>query len=156
MPSAIPAGYHSVTAYLYVDGAAAAIAFYKQAFGATELLRMQLPDGKIMHAEIKIGDSPVMLTDANPDWGVRDPKALGGISGNMMIYVEDVDAAFARALAAGATETKAVEDQFWGDRMGTLTDPYGHQWSLATHVEDVAGDEMERRFEEAIKQMQAG
>ena len=146
-------GYHSVTAYLIVRDAARAIDFYKQAFGATELFRMDAPDNKIGHAEIKIGDSPVMLADENPAWGAKSPEALGGSPVHLMIYVEDVDAVFKRALAAGGTETHPLKDQFYGDRSGTLTDPFGHSWTVATHVEDVSAEDMQRRSAEAQKQM---
>ncbi len=140
----IPAGYHSVTPYLIVDGAAKAIDFYQRAFGATELLRLPGPDGKLMHAEVKIGDSPVMLADETENY--RGPKALGGTAVSLMIYVTDVDKIFAQALAAGATAQRPVADQFYGDRMGTLTDPFGHVWSIATHVEDLTPEEIDRRF----------
>jgi PhnB protein len=149
----IPVGYHSVTAYLIVRDAARAIDFYKQAFGASELFRMEAPGNKIGHAEIKIGDSPVMLADENPAWGARSPEALGGTPVHLMIYVEDVDAVFARALSAGATETQPLKNQFYGDRSGTLTDPFGHSWTVATHVEDVSAEEMERRSAKAQEQM---
>ncbi len=140
----IPAGYHSVTPYLIVDGAARAIDFYQRAFGATELVRLPGPDGKLMHAEVKIGDSPVMLADEMENQ--RGPKALGGTAVSLMIYVTDVDKIFAQALAAGATAQRPVADQFYGDRMGTLTDPFGHVWSIATHVEDLTLEEIDRRF----------
>jgi PhnB protein len=145
----IPEGYHSVTPYLIVDGAADAIAFYERAFGATEVLRMEMGD-RIGHAEVKIGDSHVMLADEFPDMGHLGPKSRGGPTASLMIYLPDVDAAFARALAAGATEARAVQDQFYGDRSGTLTDPFGHQWTLSTHVEDVPPEEMERRMAKAM------
>ena len=147
----IPEGYHSVTPYLIVDGADAAIRFYQQAFGATEVLRMPAGD-RIMHAEIRIGDSHVMLADENPGQGHLAPTSRGGPTGSLMLYLPDVDAAFARAVAAGATAERQPEDQFWGDRMGSLRDPFGHLWSLATHVEDVPADEMERRMAEAFQQ----
>ncbi len=142
---AIPEGYHSVTPYLIVDGAEEAIRFYERAFGATEMLRLPMGD-KIGHAEIRIGDSFVMLSDEWPEYGKLGPKARGGATSSLMIYVEDVDAAFERALAAGATEERPVEDQFYGDRSGTLVDPFGHSWTLATHVEDVGEEEMQRRM----------
>ena len=148
---AIPEGYHSVTPYLVVDGAGEAIRFYEQAFGATEVLRMPAGD-RIVHAEIKIGDSHVMLADEFPDMGHLGPTSRGGPTSSLMIYLEDVDAAFARAIEAGAKQERPPEDQFWGDRMGTLLDPFGHRWTLATHIEDVADDEMKRRSEEAFKQ----
>jgi PhnB protein len=155
MPKSIPEGYHSVTPYLVVDDAARAIEFYKKAFGAEEKFRMPM-GGRIGHAEIKIGDSFVMLADEFPDMGHLGPKARGGTTVSLMVYLEDVDSAFRTALDAGATEMRPVENQFWGDRMGTLTDPFGHQWSLATHVEEVSGEELGRRFEEwSAKQKQA-
>ena len=150
--SHIPEGYHSVTPYLIVDGAESAIRFYAEAFGAVEVLRMPMDEGKLAHAEVKIGDSHVMLADEFPDLGHLGPHKRGGPTASLMIYVPDVDAAFARAVAAGATEERAPADQFWGDRMGTLADPFGHRWSLATHVEDVPEDEIQRRMSEAFKQ----
>jgi PhnB protein len=143
--SHIPQGYHNVTPYLIVDGAAEAIRFYGQAFGAEEVLRMPMGD-RIAHAEIKIGDSHVMLSDEWPDMGLLGPKARGGATASLMIYLEDVDAAWDRAISAGCTAERPPEDQFWGDRMGTLVDPFGHRWSLATHIEDVSDDEMQRRM----------
>ena len=140
----IPAGYHSVTPYLIVKDAVKALDFYKRAFGATELLRLDNPDGTIAHGEFKIGDSPVMFAEAME--GYRDPKAIGGSPVSFMIYVPDVDRVFARAIAAGATEQRPVADQFYGDRTGTLVDPFGHVWSIATHVEDVSPEEMDRRM----------
>lgn len=151
--SAIPAGYHSVTPYLIVRNAAQAIDFYKQAFGATEVARMPMPDGTVMHAELKIGDSHVMLTDENPQWGHKGPQTLGATTVSLVLYLENVDARFKQALDAGAKELRPLQNQFWGDRMGTLTDPFGHIWSLASHVEDVTPAEMQRRGEEAMKQM---
>jgi PhnB protein len=145
--SYIPEGYHTVTPYLIVDGAADAIRFYEQAFGATEVLRMPHGD-RIAHAEIRIGDSHVMLADEWPDMGHLGPKSRGGPTSSLMIYVEDVDTLFRRALEAGATEDRAVADQFYGDRMGVLTDPFGHQWSLATHVRDVSPEEMKQAMSE--------
>lgn len=140
-----PEGYHSVTPYLLVDDAAQAIEFYAQAFGANELFRLPMGD-KVGHAEIMIGDSHVMLSDEWPEMNLRGPKARGGATASLMVYVDDVDAMFARAIEAGGTVEKAPENQFWGDRMGTLVDPYGHRWMLATHVEDVSPEEMERRM----------
>jgi PhnB protein len=142
----IPEGYHSVTPYLVVDGAESAIDFYRRAFGATELMR--LPMGrKLGHAEIRIGDSIVMLADEFPDMGILGPRSRGGPTSSLMIYVEDVDAVYARAVAEGATEERPPEDQFWGDRMGTLLDPFGHRWSIATHKEDLSEEETRRRME---------
>jgi PhnB protein len=141
----IPAGYHSVTPYLSIKGAAAAIDYYKEAFGATELFRMAGPDGKIGHAEIKIGNSPIMLADEFPEMEFVSPQTLGGSPVGLMIYVEDVDTMFQRAISKGAKEIKPLQDQFYGDRSGTLKDPFGHVWTVATHVEDVAPEEMEKR-----------
>ncbi|HET9334939.1 MAG TPA: VOC family protein [Sphingomicrobium sp.] len=148
MPNPIPEGYHSVTPYLVVDDAARAIEFYKQAFGAEEKFRMPMGENRIGHAEIKVGDSFVMLADEFPDMGHLGPKARGGTTVSLMVYLDDVDSAFQRAIDAGAKELRPVENQFWGDRMGTLTDPFGHQWSLATHVEEVSEQELGKRFEE--------
>lgn len=145
--SPIPEGYSSVTPYLTLDDANAAIEFYKNAFGATELFRMPMGD-RIAHAEIKIGNSHVMLSDEWPDMDMLGPKSRGGTTASLMIYLDGVDAAFDRAIAAGATAERPPEDQFWGDRMGTLVDPFGHRWSIATHVEDVAPEEMARRMSE--------
>jgi PhnB protein len=145
----IPEGYHSVTPYLIINGAADAIEFYKKAFGATELLRMPYPDGKIGHAEIKIGDSPIMLADEVPDMKYLSPKTLGGSPVSILLYVEDVDTVFNRAVAAGATQDRPVEDKFYGDRAGSLIDPFGHTWHVATHKEDVTPEEMEQRSKAA-------
>ena len=147
-----PDGYHSVTPYLIIEGAADAIEFYKQAFGATELFRFPSPDGKIGHAEMKIGDSPIMLADAYPDMGYKGPKSLGGSPVSLMIYVEDVDTVFSQAVAAGATVKEAVSDKFYGDRLGTLVDPFGHVWHISTHKEDVSLAEMEKRAKAASAQ----
>ena len=144
---AIPDGYHSVTPYLIVNGAAKAIDFYKRAFGAVELMRMPRPDGKIGHAEMRIGDSAIMLADEHPEMGHRSPQSLGGAGVSLMVYVERVDDVFGRALAGGAKELQAIKDQFYGDRSGTLQDPFGHTWTVATHVEDVPPEEMRRRAE---------
>ena len=141
----IPDGYHSVTPYLICDGAADAIEYYKKAFGATELFRMD-HEGKVGHAELKIGDSPIMLADEYPQMGYRSPKALGGTPVSIMIYVEDVDSVYKRAIDSGGTEVKPLQDQFYGDRSGTLTDPFGHVWTVATHKEDVSMEEMNRRM----------
>ena len=143
----IPDGYHTVTPYLIVNGAAKAIEFYAAAFGATELFRLPSPDGKLGHAEIKIGDSPVMLADEFPDMGAKGPQSYGGSPVSILVYVADVDAMTERAVAAGATIVRPLQDQFYGDRSSTLTDPFGHQWTLATHKEDVAPDEMQRRMD---------
>jgi PhnB protein len=151
----IPDGYHTVTAYLIIKDAARAIDFYKQAFGAAELGRMAGPDGRIGHAEIKIGDSPVMLADEFPEMGYRSPQMLGGTPVSLLLYVPDVDALFNQAVAAGATVVRPVKDQFYGDRSGTLADPFGHVWTIATHKEDVSLEEVQRRFE-AFRKQQGG
>ncbi len=148
---AIPAGYHTVTPYLVVAGAAAAIDFYKMAFGAEEVMRFGEPGGQIHHAEIKIGDSRVMLADECPEMGARSPNALGGSPVSLYMYVSDVDAVADRASAAGAKPLRPVEDQFYGDRAGTFIDPYGHIWHIASHKEDVTMEELRRRAEVAMK-----
>ena len=147
----IPEGYRTVTPYLIVKGAAEAIEFYKRAFGATELLRMADPHGRVGHAEIKIGDSVIMLADEHPAMGYRGPRSLGGSSVSILLYLEDVDAVFERALKAGAKAQRPVANQFYGDRTGTLEDPFGQVWTVATHVEDVPPEEMRRRAEAAMK-----
>jgi PhnB protein len=141
----IPDGYHTATPYLIVRGAARAIDFYKQAFSATEMMRFAMPDGKVMHAEIKIGNSPIMLADECPQMGAVSPQTVGGSPVSLLLYVEDVDALTAEAIAAGAKVIRPVQDQFYGDRSSTLTDPFGHQWTIATHKEDVPLEEMHRR-----------
>jgi uncharacterized glyoxalase superfamily protein PhnB len=138
----IPEGMHSVTPHLVCAGAAAAIEFYKEAFGADDLGRVAASDGKLMHAMIRIGDSPVMLVDEFPEMGTTSPKSLAGTPVTMHLYVEDVDAAFARAIAAGGQAVMPVADMFWGDRYGVLEDPFGHRWSIATHVHDMTDDEI--------------
>lgn len=148
----IPDGYHSATPYLIVSGAAEAIEFYKKAFGATELFRMAGSGGKIGHAEIKIGNSPIMLADEHPEMGARSAKTLGGSPVFLMLYVDNVDALAAQAIAAGAKPVRPVQNQFYGDRSGTFEDPFGLLWTISTHVEDVSPEEMERRSEEAMKQ----
>ncbi len=142
----IPEGYHSVTPYLIIKGAADAIEFYKRAFGASELFRFPAPDGKIGHAEIKIGDSPIMLADESTEMGYKSPQTLGGSPVSIMIYVEDVDTVFNQAVAAGGKVKQAVKDQFYGDRLGTLEDPFGHVWHVSTHKEDVSVEEMQKRM----------
>ena len=142
-----PAGYHSVTPYLAVRNAVAAVEFYRKAFGAELMLELTMPDGRYAHAEIRIGDCHVMMAEENPDWGNRSPQALGGSPVSFMVYVPDADAAFARALAAGCEQVRPVENQFYGDRTGTLRDPFGYQWSLGTHVEEVSEAEGQRRME---------
>jgi PhnB protein len=143
----IPDGYHTATPYLIIKGAAEALEFYKKAFGASELLRMPGSDGKIGHAEIKIGNSPIMLADEFPNMGYKSPQSLGGSPVSIMLYVENVDKTVERAVAEGAKITKAVQDQFYGDRNGTISDPFGHVWTISTHVEDVSPQEMQRRME---------
>ncbi len=140
-----PEGYHTATPYLIVRDAARAIEFYKKAFGAKELMRMADPSGKIGHAEIKIGDSPIMLADEVPGMGYRSPESLGGSPVSILLYVEDVDAVFNQAVAAGAKVQRPVADQFYGDRTGGVTDPFGHVWYVATHMEDVSPEEMRKR-----------
>lgn len=141
----IPEGYHSLTPYLVVDGGAEALEYYKKAFGATELFRM--PQGnKIAHAEMKIGDSAFMLSDEHPEMGYKGPKSIGGSAVGLMIYVDDCDAVFTQAIDAGGTEKKAMQDQFYGDRSGTLEDPFGHIWTVATHKEDVTPEEIDKRL----------
>ena len=141
----IPDGYHTATPYLVITNAGQAIEFYKEAFGATESMRLAAPDGKVMHAEIKIGDSPIMLCDECPDWNAFSPQTIGGTAVSIVLYVEDVDGVVERAVAAGAKLLMPVEDQFWGDRMGTVADPFGHKWSIATHKEDVTPEEINTR-----------
>ena len=149
----IPEGYSTITPYLAVDDAAKAIEFYERAFGAKERYRMPGPDGKIAHAEIQVGSSVVMLSDPFPQATAKPPAELGGTTTGLFMYVEDVDAAFRKAVEAGATETMPPADMFWGDRFGSVTDPFGHAWQLATHVEDVSPEEMERRGQEAMAAM---
>jgi len=141
----VPQGYHTATPYLIVKGAASAIEFYKKAFGATELGRHAGPGGRIMHAEIKIGDSPIMIADESPEMGARSPQSLGGSPVSIFLYVEDVDAVANRAIAAGAKVQAPVQDQFWGDRFGVVVDPFGHVWDVATHKEDVTPEEIQKR-----------
>jgi len=142
----IPDGYHSVTPYLIVDDAARAIEFYKKAFSAVELMRMPAPGGKIGHAEIRVGDSPIMLADESPEMGHRSARTLGGSPISLMVYVEDVDARVAQAVAAGGKLVRPVANQFYGDRSGGVDDPFGYHWYLATHVEDVPPEEMKKRM----------
>jgi PhnB protein len=146
----IPEGYPRVTPYLHVNGAAAAIDFYRDILGAEERMRMPAPEGKIGHAELQIGESIVMLADEFPDMGVRGPRSIGGTPVTLHVYVEDVDAVFDAALAGGASSVRPVENQFYGDRVGQFEDPFGHRWSVATHVEDVPPEDMERRMAEAM------
>jgi PhnB protein len=148
----IPEGYHSITPYLAIAGAADAIAFYKKAFGATEVMRMAAPGGKVGHAEVEIGGSRIMLSDEYPDMGFLSPKTIGGSPVGLHLYVHDVDAVTRQAVAAGAKELRPVKDQFYGDRTGTIEDPFGHVWHIATHKEDLSPDELKRRADEAMKQ----
>ena len=141
----IPDGYHKVTPYLIVDGASDAIAWYAKILGATERMRMAGPDDRVGHAELELGDSVIMLADEFPDMGARGPKTIGGSAVGILVYVDDVDAVFEQAVKAGATAREQPEDKFYGDRSGTFEDPFGHVWHVATHVEDVAPDEMTKR-----------
>ena len=141
----IPDGYHTATPYLIVNGGARAIEFYKQAFGAAEVLRMDAPGGKVGHAEIKIGDSHIMLADEHPEMDARSPQAIGGTPVGLMLYLQDCDSVVARAVSLGAKMVKPVQDQFYGDRSGTILDPFGHKWTIATHKEDVSPEEMQKR-----------
>ena len=149
----IPEGYHTVSPYLAVDDAVRAIEFYVQAFGAKELVRMEAPGGKVGHAELELGDSRIMLSDPFPQASTQPPKQLGGTSASVFMYVADVDAVVKQAVDAGATVTMEVANQFWGDRFGTITDPFGHVWSIATHVEDVPPEEMAERAKAAMAAM---
>lgn len=149
----IPEGYHTVTPYLTVNDAAGAIDFYRRAFGAQETVRMAGPPGKIGHAELKIGDSMIMLADEMPGSGCRAPQSLGGSCVNIFLYVDDVDSVFKQAVNAGAKADMPPADMFWGDRFGRLTDPFGHSWSLATHKEDVAPEEMRQRAQAEMAKM---
>ena len=149
----VPEGYHTVTPHLAVDDASAAIEFYKRALGAKERVRMSAPDGKVAHAELEIGDSLIMLSDPFPHAQTRPPAELGGTTGSVFLYVEDVDAAFQQAVDAGATVAMAPEDMFWGDRFGSVMDPFGHHWSLATHVEDLSEEEIAERGRAAMATM---
>jgi PhnB protein len=146
----IPDGYHSVTPYLILDNAAGALEFYKKAFGAVELMRMPAPGGRIGHAEIRIGNSPVMLADENAEMNARSARSFGGSPISLMVYVENVDAVVAQAMAAGAKLMRPVADQFYGDRTGGVDDPFGYHWYIATHIEDVPPDELERRAAKAM------
>jgi PhnB protein len=143
---AIPDGYYSLTPYLIIKGAAEAIEFYKKAFGAVETVRMPGPGGRIMHAEVKIGNTMLMLSDENQERGYLSPATRGGATSSVMLYTDDVDATFQKALAAGAKQESAPADMFWGDRMGNLIDPFGHTWAIATHKEDVSPEEMQKRM----------
>ena len=146
MPQTPPPGFHTITPYLFVHDAAAALEFYKTAFGAVERFKLPMPNGTIGHAEIQIGDSVVMLSDESPDSGAASPKTRGGPTSSLMFYVEDVDAAFRQAIAAGAEVFMPVADMFWGDRMGAVSDPFGHRWTLATQIEVVPEEELMKRM----------
>jgi len=150
----IPEGYHTVTPYLIINGAAAALDFYKKAFGATEIFRMGTPGGKVGHAEIRIGDSAIMLADEAVEMDARSPQSLGGSPVSILLYVEDVDARVKQAVSAGATIRGPVEDKFYGDRMGSVVDPFGHVWHIGTHKEDVSPDEMRKRMEAIFREKQ--
>jgi PhnB protein len=149
----IPEGYNTVSPYLAVDDAEKAIEYYKKAFGAEETVRMNAPDGRIGHAELEIGDSHLMLSDPFPQSSTKPPTELGGTSVSIFMYVEDVDAVVQKAVDQGATVTMEVEDQFWGDRFGSITDPFGHNWSIATHIEDLTPEEIEERGKAAMAAM---
>jgi PhnB protein len=149
---AIPDGYHSVTPYLRIRGASEAIEFYRRALGAVELMRMAMPDGRVGHAELKVGDSIIMLADEFPEMNIRGPQTLGGTSVAFCVYLEDSDSAVKRAVDAGAKVLRPVQDQFYGDRSGTVVDPYGHEWTLSTHKEDLSPDEMKKRADAAMAQ----
>jgi uncharacterized glyoxalase superfamily protein PhnB len=150
--SHIPAGYHSLTPAIIVRDAARAIEFYKRAFGAELIERMDGPDGKVMHAEIRVGDSVLMLGEENEEWGMRSPLSLGGSPSSLHMYVPDADAAVAKAIAAGAKERYPMEDAFWGDRYGKVTDPYGHEWGIATRVKNLSPAEMKQAAEAWMKE----
>ena len=157
MAKAIPDGYNSVSAYLVVKNAGEALDFYQKAFGAETHGRMAGPDGKsTLHAEMRVGNSMVMLTDENPQWDLKSPETLGGTASSLHIYVDDADKAYQRALDAGCTVKAPLMDAFWGDRHGKVQDPYGHTWGIATHVEDVAPDEMEKRAKAFFAEMAGG
>ena len=147
----IPPGFHTLTPYLIVDGAAEAIDFYAKAFGAEERFRMPGPGGRVMHAEIQLGDSVIMMTEANAEWGNKSPKTLDGSPVKLHVYVDDADALYKRAVEAGATSTCEGTDMFWGDRMGAVQDPYGHEWMIATHVKDMSPDEIAAAQAEFLK-----
>jgi PhnB protein len=152
----IPDGFHAVTPYLTVNDAGRSIEFYKRAFGARERVRMPMPDGKVAHAELQIGDSIIMLGEECPEHGAVSPQTLEGSPVGLAFYVEDVDKTFDRAVDAGATAKEAPEDKFWGDRAASITDPFGHKWMLLTHLEDVPPDEMKKRMAEAFSTAPAG
>jgi PhnB protein len=153
VPQPVPEGYHTLTPYLAVADATEAIEFYQRAFGAKERSRMPGPDGKIAHAELQIGDAVLMLSDPFPQSSTKPPKELGGTSCSIFVYVDNIDELFQQAIDAGATSTMDPDDMFWGDRFGSLMDPFGHSWSIATHVEDVPPEELEKRSREWSAQM---
>ncbi len=156
MPQPVPEGYSTLMPYLAVEDASAAIDFYQRAFGAKERARMVGPGGSVMHAELEIGDSVVMLSDPFPQSSTKPPKELGGTSVSIMTYVEDTDSVYKQAIDAGATSLMEPDDMFWGDRFGSVQDPFGHSWTIATHIEDVSPEEMQKRSEEWVAQMAAG
>jgi PhnB protein len=144
--SPIPQGYHSITPYLFIQGASSAIDYYKKVFGAEERMRMPGPDGRVMHAELQIGDSIVMLADENPEMGAKSPKTIGGAASSLHVYVRDVDTTTQKAVDGGGQLVRPVKNQFYGDRSGSIIDPFGHLWSIATHIEDVSPEEMKKRM----------
>jgi len=152
--STTPKGYHSITPYLIVNGATKAIEFYRQVFDAELIMQMPLPDGGVAHAEIKVGDSHLMLSDMCPEEHFKSPDELGGTPVSIMLYVEDVDTVFAKALKLGATEVRPVHDQFYGDRAGTLQDPFGHVWTVGTHKEDLSESELNKRMSDLMSKDQ--
>ena len=154
-PKPIPDGYHSITPYLILKGAAQGIEFYKKAFGATECMRMPGPDGRVGHAELRFGDSVVMMADESPEMHAKGPQSYGGMPISILLYVTDVDATVKQAVAAGGQLTRPVEDKFYGDRMGTVTDPFGHIWHVATHVKDIPMEEMRKLAAESCKEAAA-
>jgi PhnB protein len=149
----VPEGYHTITPYLAVDDASAAIDYYRRAFGAKERVRMSGPGDSIMHAELEIGDSLVMLSDPFPQASTRNPKELGGTSASIFVYVDNIDELYKQAIDAGASSLMEPDDMFWGDRFGSVQDPFGHSWTIATHIEDVAPEEMEKRSQAWMEQM---
>jgi PhnB protein len=152
----IPDGYSTVTPYLFIKGATAAIDYYKKVFGAQEIMRLGAPGGMIGHAELRIGDSMIMLSDENPQWGTKGPQTLGGSATSLHVYVEDVDSVVQKAVKEGAQLHRPVKDQFYGDRSGSVIDPFGHIWSVATHIEDVSPEEISRRMAVAMSQAASG
>jgi PhnB protein len=153
MPQPVPEGYHTITPYLAVENASEAIDFYQRAFGAQERVRMDGPGGSVMHAELQVGDSMIMLSDPFPQSSTTPPKQLGGTSVSIFAYVENIDDVYKQAVDAGASSLMEPDDMFWGDRFGSVQDPFGHSWTIATHIEDVEPEEMQRRSEEFMSQM---